>query len=63
MKSFLSEADSFAQPRPALSFGEWGGAAARSIHSWIRHCIIVVFLYDLQASPASAEHQVAVSDR
>jgi len=31
--------DCFAQllPRPALNFGQWGGAAARSAHSWIRH--------------------------
>jgi len=34
-----SEAECFAQPRQALIFGQWwGGAAARSAHSWIRHC-------------------------
>jgi len=29
----LSEADSFAQPRPALSFSQCGGGGARSAHS------------------------------
>ena len=32
-----SEADYFAQPRPAPTFGQWG-AAARSAHAWIRQC-------------------------
>ena len=27
-----------APPRPALNFGQWGGAAALTAHSWIRHC-------------------------
>ena len=31
----MSEADCFALPRPAQSFGQWGGG--RSTHSWIRH--------------------------
>ena len=32
----VSEADCFAQPRPALSFGQLGGGGACSVHSWIR---------------------------
>ena len=33
----MSEADCFLPPWPALIFGQWG-VAARSAHSWIRHC-------------------------
>ena len=35
----VSEADCLAQPRPALSFGQWAGNGAPGppIYSWIRH--------------------------
>jgi len=45
----MSDADCFAPLWPALRFGQWrgGGAAARSVHIWIRHCDHYVFMYNL----------------